>query len=116
MQIRFDCAPERYVELKEIVYAELEKLAEDGPTEVDLSKTVENILKDREESKEHNAYFLTNLYNYYVYGINFDDPDNYEEIVNGLSVKDVQKVMKAFYTDPNIVDVVFVPKEETMPK
>jgi zinc protease len=115
MQIRFDCAPERYLELKEIVYEELGKLAKEGPSQEDLSKTVENILKDREENKEHNAYFLTNLYNYYVHGINFDDPANYEDILNGLSVKDVKKVMKKFYKNPNIVDVVFVPKEESKP-
>lgn len=115
MQIMFDCAPERYVELKGIVYEELEKLAKEGPSEVDLSKTVENILKDREESKEHNSYYLNTLYNYYVHEINFDDPANYEDIVKNLSVNDVQKVMEVFYTDPNIVDVVFIPKEESKP-
>jgi zinc protease len=76
MQIRFDCAPERYEELKGIVYEELEKLATAGPSEVDLSKTVENILKDREESKEHNSYYLNVLYNFYVHDINFGDPAN----------------------------------------
>ena len=94
------------------MYAELEKLASEGPSEEDLSKTTENILKDREESKEHNAYYLSTLYNYYLFGINFDDPANYEDIVNGIMVEDVQKVMHAFYDDPNIIDVVFVPKEE----
>ncbi|TFH26774.1 MAG: insulinase family protein [Bacteroidia bacterium] len=112
MQIQFDCDPERAADLKEKVYAELDKLANEGPTEEDLSKTVENILKDRQQSKEHNSYYLSTLYNYYVYGINFDDPANYEDIVNSLTAKDVLKVMKAFYDDPNIVDVVFVPKEE----
>ncbi len=111
MQIRFDCAPERYVDLKNIVYEELAKLAKDGPSEEDLLKTVENILKDREESKEHNAYFLNNLYSYYVHGINFDDSANFEDILKDLSGRDVKKVMKTLYNDPNIVDVVFVPKE-----
>ena len=112
MQIRFDCDPERESELKDIVYVELEKLAKEGPSELDLSKTVENILKSREQSKEHNAYFLSTLVNYYIHGINFDDPANYEDILKGLKPKNVKKVMKAFYADPNIVDVVFVPKEE----
>ncbi len=111
MRIGFDCDPERFSDLKKIVYEELKKLAEKGPSEVDLSKTVENILKDRAESKEHNAYYLSTLFNYYVYGINFDDPANYEDILNDLSISDVQKVMKAFYDDPNVVDVVFVPKD-----
>lgn len=112
MRIMFDCDPERAEELKMIVFAELQKLAAEGPSEEDLSKTVENILKDREQSKEHNSYYLNTLYNYYVYGINFDDPANYEDIVNALTPKDVQKLMQDFYKDPNTVDVVFVPKEE----
>jgi zinc protease len=112
MRIGFDCDPDRAAELKEKVYAELDKLASEGPSEEDLSKTVENILKDRQQSKEHNSYYLSTLYNYYLYGINYDDPANYEDIVNKLTTKDVQKVMQAFYDNPNVVDVVFVPKEE----
>jgi zinc protease len=113
MRIGFDCDPERAADLKEKVWAELDKLASEGPSEEDLSKTVENILKNREQSKEHNSYYLSALFNYYVNGINYDDPANYEDIVKNLSTKDVQMVMKAFYTDPNIVDVVFVPEKET---
>jgi zinc protease len=113
MRIQFDCDPERAADLKGKVYAELDKLATEGPTEEDLSKTKENILKDRQQSKEHNSYYLSTLYSYYVYGINYDDPANYEDIVKNLTAKDVLKVMKAFYDDPNIVDVVFVPNEES---
>ena len=112
MQINFDCDPERASDLKEKVFAELEKLATEGPSAEDLSKTRENILKDREESKEHNSYYLAMLYSYYLYGVNFDDPANFEDIVKGLSADDVQKVMQAFFDDPNIVDVTFVPKVE----
>ncbi len=114
MQITFDCDPARAADLKEKVFAELEKLASEGPSEGDLSKTTENILKGREESKEHNSYYLSTLFSYYLYGINFDDPANYEDIVNGLTTSDVKKVMEAFYKDPNIIDVVFVPQEEAL--
>lgn len=111
MRISFDCDPTRSSELKEKVFEELEKLAKEGPSEIDLSKTVENILKDREQSKEHNAYFLGSLYEYYVYGVNYNDPANYEDIIKALTPKDVKKVMKNFYKKPNVVDVVFVPEE-----
>ena len=115
MQIMFDCDPERFADLKEKVYVELEKLAQDGPSGEDLSKTVENLLKTREQNKEHNSYFLNNLFDYYVHGINFDNPANYEDILKDLTTKKIMKVMKAFYKDPNVVDVVFVPEEESMP-
>jgi len=114
MQIQFDCDPERAADLKQLVYAELDKLASEGPSEEDLSKTVENILKDRQQSKEHNSYYLSTLLSYCIYGINYDDPANYEDIVNNLTPKDVLNVMKAFYDQPNTVDLVFVPKEEAI--
>ena len=109
MQISFDCDPERAEDLKAKVFLELNKLAKEGPSEEDLSKTVENMLKTREQSKEHNAYYLGAIYGYYVHGINYDDPANYEDILKELSTKDVKKVMKTFYKKPNIVDVVFKP-------
>jgi zinc protease len=112
MQIRYDSDPDRVSDLKGLVYAELDRLASEGPSQVDLSKTVENMLKSREESKEHNAYYMETLYSYYVHGIDFNDPANYEDILKGLTPKDVKKVMKAFYKKPNIVDVVFIPQEE----
>jgi zinc protease len=117
LQVTFDCDPGRAEDLKQKVYLELEKLASAGPTKEDLSKTVENLLKTREQSKEHNSYYLNALYNYYIHGINFDDPANYEGILKELSVKDVKKTMKALYKDPNIVDVVFLPlqKEGAIP-
>ena len=115
LQIRFDCDPERAGELKGIIYDELLKLSENGPSQEDLSKTIENLLKVRQQNKEHNSYVLGTLFNYYLYGINFDDPSNYEDILNGLTQADVQKVMSMLYSDPNLVDVVFIPKEAAMP-
>ncbi len=111
MVISFDCDPDRAYDLKEKVYAELDALAKKGPSEEDLYKTVENILKKRQQDKEHNEYYVKALYNYYVYGINFDDPSNFEDILKKMSVKDVQKVMKAFYNNANVVDVVFLPEK-----
>ncbi|MGM0474198.1 MAG: M16 family metallopeptidase [Bacteroidota bacterium] len=115
MQIRFDCDPERASYLKDRVYDELVRLAEEGPSGEDLSKTVENILKIREQEKEHNAYWLNTIFDYYVHGINFNDPSNFEEILKDLTTAGVQEVMKEFYDDPNVVDVVFLPKEESAP-
>jgi zinc protease len=109
MNISFDCDPDRAGDLKSKVFLELELLAGEGPSSEDLSKTVENMLKTREQSKEHNSYYLNSIYGYYVNGINYDDPANYEDILKELSTKDVKKVMKAFYKKPNIVDVVFKP-------
>jgi len=110
IQIRFDCDPEKAADLKSKIYVELEKLAKEGPSQVDLDKTVENILKAREESKEHNAFIMNNFYTWYVHGIDYSDEANYEEVAKSLTVKDIKKFMKRFYKKPNVVDVTFMPE------
>jgi zinc protease len=51
------------------------------------------------------------IYDYYQTGINSADPKNYEDILNNLTPKDIQKFAKALYNKKtDIVDIVFKPK------
>jgi len=109
--IMFDTDPEKAVFLKGLIYDELETLVKSGPTEKDLSKTAENMLKEREENREHNSYWMSTLYNYYLHDVNFNDPDNYEDIIRSVTQKDVKKFMKKFYKGANVVDLMFSPEE-----
>jgi len=109
--IMFDTDPAKADYLKEMVYDELASLAKNGPAQKDLSKTIENILKDREENKAHNAYWLNTLTRLYVHGFNSDDPANFEELVKGVTTKDVKKMMKKLTKGSNVVDLVFSPNE-----
>ena len=70
------------------------------------------MLKDREENREHNSYWMNALYNYYLHGYNFNDPANFEDIVKSVTLKDVKKAMKKLYTGANVIDLVFSPEEE----
>ncbi|MCA1747488.1 MAG: insulinase family protein, partial [Bacteroidales bacterium] len=109
--IMFDTDPEKVQYLKGLIYEELEQLAKNGPSQKDLSKTAENMLKEREQNREHNSYWMNALYRYYVHGYNSDDPANYEEIIRSVNEKDVKKFMKKLYKKANIVDLVFYPEE-----
>jgi zinc protease len=109
--IMFDTDPEKVDYLKGLVHKELEQLVKNGPSQKDLSKTVENLLKEREQNREHNSYWMNALYNLYLHGYNPDDPANYEDIVRSVTTKDVKKLMKKFYRKVNMVDLVFNPAE-----
>ena len=109
--ISFDCDPERSAELKSIVYREIEQLMEKGPEKENLDKAVNNILKNREESKQHNSYWMSALYTYYLSGINYHDPANYEDILNGFTTEDIKEAARAFFKDADIVDIVFTPEQ-----
>ncbi len=109
MRILFDCDPVRADELKSIIYREIDRVVAEGPSAIDFDKTIKNLLKDREQAREHNSFWLSSLYNYYFNGINSADPANYEEILEKMSRQDIQKFAADFFDDADLIDVVFVP-------
>jgi len=109
--ITFDCDPVRAYDLKAIIYKELDNMIKNGPGQENLDKAVNNILKNREESKLHNAYWLSTLTRFYSYGINSDDPANYENILKSYTVKDIKKISKKMFKKADVVDLVFNPTE-----
>lgn len=109
--ISFDCDPDRVDELKAIVLRELDNLAKVGPSKENLEKTKLNVLKNREESKLHNSYWLTSLIQYYRLGVNYNNPANYEDVIKSLTTKDIKKIAKSTFKKHNIADMVFSPKQ-----
>ncbi len=109
--ITFDCDPARAYDLKAIIYRELNNIVNNGPSQENLDKTVSNLLKTREENKLHNAYWSAILNRYYSYGINSNDPDNYENILKAFTVKDIKKIAARMFKNANVVDLVFKPAQ-----
>lgn len=111
MNINFDCDPLKADKLKAIIYREINRIMDEGPTEVDFDKTIKNLLKDREQSREHNGFWLNSLYSYFYTGINSSLDSNYEEILQKMTAKDIHKFAKEFFKDADLIDIVFVPEE-----
>ncbi len=107
--ISFDCDPARANELKAIVYNEIDSLVIKGPAQVNLDKTIKNILKTREETRLHNSYWMSILTRYYSYGINSNDPGNYENVLKSFKVKDIRKIARKMFRKADVVDIVFRP-------
>jgi zinc protease len=112
LKMSFDCDPLKAEKLKAIIYRELDKIVAEGPTAVDFDKTIKNLQKDREQAKEHNSFWLNSLYSFYYTGINSAVAENYENLLTAMTQKDIQDFTKKLLTDPDLMDVVFVPKAE----
>ncbi|MBN2773665.1 MAG: insulinase family protein, partial [Prolixibacteraceae bacterium] len=70
LQISFDTDPEKAVKLKSIVFSEIDKIKNNGSTQEDLDKVVTNLKKDREQSRQHNNYWMGVIQRYYLHGYN----------------------------------------------
>ena len=110
LTMQFDCDPDKADHLKSLIYAELDKLQKEAPTQEEMKKVISNMLKGREQSKNHNSYWLSAIVNYYINGVDSTDPKNYEDILNKLTPKDIQKFLKTLMKGADIVDITFRPK------
>lgn len=107
--ITFDCDPARANDLKEIIYRELDNLVKNGPGQENLNKAISNMLKTREENKMHNSYWSGILSRYYSYGINSNDPANYESVLKTFKIKDIKKIAGLMFKKADVVDIIFKP-------
>ena len=76
LTMRFDCDPDDAEHLKSLIYKEIDLLLEAGPSRADLDKTIENMLKEREEIMRRNGFWMSVLRSYYYHGINIAAPEN----------------------------------------
>lgn len=112
MNMSFDCDPDKADHLKSLIYAEIDKLMKEAPKAEEVNKIVSNMKKNREQSKNHNSYWMNAIYSYYVSGINPADPKNFEDIVNKITPKDIQKFTQALFKGADVVDITFRPKAQ----
>lgn len=112
LSMMFDTDPDKARHLKSIIYREMDKIAQNGPTAEDLDKAVKNLQKNREQAKLHNSYWLQALNTYYTYSYNPAAPENYETILEKMTIAQVQKFTQSFLAKADVVDIIFKPKAD----
>ena len=108
IQVMFDTNPEAAPKLIELAVKGLNDLAQNGPTDEQMSKAVENLKKNIPESRISNSYWMGALDNWYEFGI--DSDAEYEAAVNSVTAEDIKTVLQAILAQNNMVQVVSAPK------
>lgn len=105
--VGFDCNPDKVDTLVSIVHQELQKIAAGDISQIDLDKTTTNYLKERAQSKGYNRYDMSVLTNFYREGYDMNAPENFENIVKGITVNDIKaftaKVLKGAKTSEIVI-------------
>ena len=112
LQMQFDTDPEKAAYLKNLLMVEINKIIENGPTAEDLDKVVKNMLKEREQQKQHNGYWMRTLSTYFMHGYNPDLPENFDKILAQVTTGDIQKFTADLMNGNDLVDIIFKPKPE----
>lgn len=108
MTIAFDTNEEMADELCEVILAELEKIAAEGPTDEDFNKTREFFNKNWNNTLEENRGWAEYIDEYYTNGLDYIS--NFQPILQATTQQDVRDFMRKILDDGNIVKVVMRPE------
>ncbi|MBQ2483632.1 MAG: insulinase family protein [Bacteroidales bacterium] len=106
--VQIETSKEKAPGLLEKIYAGIEKLAAEGPTDEELGKTIEMMKKNIPESKKNPTYWYNLLHNYYMYG--YDIVLTEEKIDEFVTKENVQNAAKAIISAGNRLTVVENPE------
>lgn len=110
LQIVYQTDPAKKDHLNGVIDAQMKKMASEGPTEEHLQKIKEYMLKKYKDNQKENGYWLNNLDEYFYTGVDYTQ--GYEEAINSITVKDVQKFAADLVNQGNKITVVMTVPEK----
>ena len=110
LQIVYQTDPAKYEHLNGIINAQLEKMAANGPTEEQMQKIKEYMLKKFADNQKENSYWMSQIKEKLYTGI--DMTKDYEALINGLTAQDVAAFAKALLDQGNKLTVVMTAPEK----
>ena len=108
--IFWGCAPDNIDPLTEGVFDEIHKLKENGPTEADLNKVKEKLLRERETSIRENKFWMNTINSKYVNEGSFESIAQYNDFVNALSIEQLKGAANKYFNEKNYIRVALKPE------
>ena len=101
--VMIDTNAELYGHLGEIIIAELEKLATEGPSDADFQKVKEYMLKTDIQNRQENSFWMGRIRNYYLNGCDLNT--GYADAVNAMTRDDIRDFARRLIDAGNRVNV-----------
>ena len=108
VMVAFDTNVEKSPKLRELAIKGLKDLAENGPTQEQLTMAIENFKKNLPEQRINNSYWLNALQANRLYGIDRDA--EYEAALGTVTIEDMKTVLQQVLASGNFMEIVLMPK------
>ena len=110
MQIILPTAPEKRLAMTSVVSDGIKKMMEQGPSEENLAKIKEYMLRSHQEDLKNNGYWMNSLISKTRYAQ--ECVEGYEDCVQGVTVEDIKQVAQQIFGSGNrLVVGMETPKE-----
>jgi zinc protease len=112
----FSSSPENVEPLTRALFAVVDSIQQHGPTQADVDKVKEQLLRTHEVELEQNAYWLNTIQSRDQDGEDIAKTlAAYDASIRSLTAADIQNAAKEFFNVKNYVRVVLVPETKTTP-
>lgn len=108
IQVYFDTNPEAADRLRESAVEGLMKLMEEGPTEEQLTMTIENFRKNIPESRIRNSYWISNIKYFEEHGVDYDK--EFEAAIDDINAENIKKAIKDIVSQDNFIEIMMSPE------
>ena len=108
MQIYFDTDPDKRTAMTDIVLKELDHFVQNGAPEENLVKAKEFLHKKHKENLRLNNYWVNQLFEYYWYDTDMDMDAAYDNMVDAITMKDVQDFADTLFKQGNRIEVCMI--------
>jgi zinc protease len=112
VSVFFSCDPNRIDELTEAIFAEIEKLQENGPSEVDMNKVIQKQSRALETDLKENRFWLNKLEEIENGTMKSKDVLKYQKYIDKLNAKKLQKAAVNYFDMDNYVRVILKPEQK----
>lgn len=105
----YTCDPSTVDKLTEATFEVFDQIIAEGPTETDLQKVKEQLIKERQTSLENNGYWSSVIMGSKWYGYQLQTLEEYTAAVNALTVEDLKTVAAKYLKHDQYVRVSLKP-------
>ena len=103
------CNPDSINMLSRTMLDEMGKIKREGPSEVDLNKVKETLIRERETRIKENSFWISALQNTYLNGDRLMTLDEYKNFVNSFTATDIKTIAKKYLDTTSYVEVTLTP-------
>lgn len=111
LSISFGCSPQNVEKLIASALDELRKLREEGPVEVNVAKFKAENRRGMETLLKSNGFWLSYINNQSQNKEDLNDINNYEKMLNAVTVENVKLAAKKYFNGDNLMRFVLMPEQ-----
>ncbi|PJB59325.1 MAG: insulinase family protein [Bacteroidetes bacterium CG_4_9_14_3_um_filter_41_19] len=111
VMIGWGCDPNKADTLSQTVFLEMKAIQESGPSEINLGKAKETLIRDFETNAEQNKYWLGKIQASLFNQSEMLTIKEIQDMISAVSAEDIQNMAKKYFNSEHYLKVVLLPEE-----